>query len=228
MQYTFQFGPLWTYLPQFLSGLALTMLLSAVGIFGGVALGIGIAVLSTLPSTLLRVLTRCYVEAMRNTPLLVQIFVIFFGLPSLGIRLSPLVSVMIALVANNAGYIAEIVRAGIQSTHRSQIEAAESLGMTLPQTLRFVVLPPALEKVLTPMVSQCVLLMLSTSLVSAIGVEDLTGAGMLASAETFRTMEVYLVIALVYVGLNFAVRAMLSGLGLMLFKRSRRKLFGGA
>lgn len=228
MQYTFQFGPLWTYLPQFLSGLALTMLLSAVGIFGGVALGIGIAVLSTLPSTLLRVLTRCYVEAMRNTPLLVQIFVIFFGLPSLGIRLSPLVSVMIALVANNAGYIAEIVRAGIQSTHRSQIEAAESLGMTLPQTLRFVVLPPALEKVLTPMVSQCVLLMLSTSLVSAIGVEDLTGAGMLASAETFRTMEVYLVIALVYVGLNFAVRAMLSGFGLMLFKRSRRKLFGGA
>lgn len=163
---------------------------------------------------------------MRNTPLLVQIFVIFFGLPSLGVRLSPLVSVMIALVANNAGYIAEIVRAGIQSTHRSQIEAAESLGMTLPQTLRFVVLPPALEKVLTPMVSQCVLLMLSTSLVSAIGVEDLTGAGMLASAETFRTMEVYLVIALVYVGLNFAVRAMLSGLGLMLFKRSRRKLFG--
>lgn len=228
MQYTFQFGPLWTYLPQFLHGLALTMLLSAVGIFGGVALGIGIAVLSTLPSMLLRVLTRCYVEAMRNTPLLVQIFVVFFGLPSLGIRLSPLTSVMIALVANNAGYIAEIVRAGIQSTHRSQIEAAESLGMTLPQTLRFVVLPPALEKVLTPMVSQCVLLMLSTSLVSAIGVEDLTGAGMLASAETFRTMEVYLVIALVYVALNFAVRAMLSGLGLILFKRSRRKLIGGA
>jgi len=158
----------------------------------------------------------------------VQIFVVFFGLPSLGIRLSPLTSVMIALVANNAGYIAEIVRAGIQSTHRSQIEAAESLGMTLPQTLRFVVLPPALEKVLTPMVSQCVLLMLSTSLVSAIGVEDLTGAGMLASAETFRTMEVYLVIALVYVALNFAVRAMLSGLGLILFKRSRRKLIGGA
>lgn len=228
MQYTFQFGPLWTYLPQFLHGLALTMLLSAVGIFGGVALGIGIAVLSTLPSMLLRVLTRCYVEAMRNTPLLVQIFVVFFGLPSLGIRLSPLTSVMIALVANNAGYIAEIVRAGIQSTHRSQIEAAESLGMTLPQTLRFVVLPPALEKVLTPIVSQCVLLMLSTSLVSAIGVEDLTGAGMLASAETFRTMEVYLVIALVYVALNFAVRAMLSGLGLILFKRSRRKLIGGA
>jgi len=130
MQYTFQFGPLWTYLPQFLHGLGLTMLLSAVGIFGGVALGIGIAVLSTLPSMLLRVLTRCYVEAMRNTPLLVQIFVVFFGLPSLGIRLSPLTSVMIALVANNAGYIAEIVRAGIQSTHRSQIEAAESLGMT--------------------------------------------------------------------------------------------------
>jgi len=228
MQHTLQFGPLWTYLPQFLHGLGLTMLLSAVGIFGGVALGIGIAVLSTLPSMLLRVLTRCYVEAMRNTPLLVQIFVVFFGLPSLGIRLSPLTSVMIALVANNAGYIAEIVRAGIQSTHRSQIEAAESLGMTLPQTLRFVVLPPALEKVLTPMVSQCVLLMLSTSLVSAIGVEDLTGAGMLASAETFRTMEVYLVIALVYVALNFAVRAMLSGLGLILFKRSRRKLIGGA
>ncbi|MBO9127207.1 MULTISPECIES: amino acid ABC transporter permease [unclassified Rhizobium] len=226
MQYTFQFAPLIAYLPQFLSGLWLTMLLSVVGIFGGFALGIGFAVVSTLPWFLPRFLVRCYVEAVRNTPLLVQIFVIFFGLPNIGVRMSPLTSVMIALVFNNAGYIAEIVRGGIQSTHRSQFEAAESLGMTYMQTLRFVILPPALEKVFTPVVSQCVLLMLSTSLVSAIGVEDITGAAMIASSETFRTMEVYLVIAAVYVTLNFIFWALLNLIGLIVFRRSRRNLLG--
>lgn len=224
MDYTFQFGPLATYIPQFLSGFWLTMLLSFVGIFGGFALGVGCAIASTSPWWAPRLLVRCYVEAMRNTPLLVQIFVIFFGLPNIGIRMSPMSSVLIALVLNNGGYIAEIVRGGIQSTHRSQLEAAESLGLSYFQTLRFVILPPALEKVFTPVVSQCVLLMLSTSLVSAIGVEDLTGAAMIASSETFRTMEVYLVIAAIYVSLNFVFRALLNAAGLMIFTRSRRQL----
>jgi polar amino acid transport system permease protein len=227
MEYTFQFGPLLNYLPQLISGFWLTMLLSIVGIFGGIALGVGCAVASTSPGFLPRFLVRCYVEAMRNTPLLVQIFVIFFGLPNIGVRMSPLTSVFIALVLNNGGYIAEIVRGGIQATHRSQVEAAESLGMTYFQTLRFVILPPALEKVFTPVVSQCVLLMLSTSLVSAIGVEDLTGAAMIASSETFRTMEVYLVIAAVYVLMNFVFRAILNLAGLLIFRRSRRNLFRG-
>ncbi|WP_113423467.1 amino acid ABC transporter permease [Rhizobium sp. SYY.PMSO] len=226
MHYTFQFAPLLAYLPKFANGLWLTLLLSMIGIFGGMALGIACAVISTLPYRLPRFLVRCYVEIMRNTPLLVQIFLIFFGLPNLGIRLSPLVSVCIALVLNNGGYIAEIVRGGIQSTHRSQLEAAESLGMTYAQTLRFVILPPALEKVFAPIVSQCVLLMLSTSLVAAIGVEDLSGAAMIASSETFRTMETYLVIGVIYVVLNFVFRALLNVCGLIVFTRSRRRLLG--
>jgi polar amino acid transport system permease protein len=228
MNYTFQFGPLLNYLPQVVSGLWLTLVLSFVGIFGGIALGVASAVLSTSPWKPGRLLVRIYVEVTRNTPLLVQIFVIFFGLPNIGIRLSPLVSVFIALVFNNGGYVAEIVRGGIEATHRSQVEAAESLGMTYFQTLRFVILPPALEKVFTPIVSQCVLLMLSTSLVSAIGVEDLTGAAMIASSETFRTMEIYLVIAVVYVVLNFVFRGVLNIAGLMIFTRSRRRLLGRA
>lgn len=227
MEYTFQFGLLASYLPQFLSGLWVTMLLSFVGIFGGFALGVGCAIASTSPWLLPRLIVRCYVETMRNTPLLVQIFVIFFGLPNIGIRMSPLSSVLIALVLNNGGYITEIVRGGIQATHRSQVEAAESLGLTYAQMLRFVILPPALEKVFTPVVSQCVLLMLSTSLVSAIGVEDLTGAAMIASSETFRTMEIYLVIAAIYIGLNFVFRALLNAAGLIIFTRSRRKLLRG-
>lgn len=226
MEYTFQFGPLLNYLQQFVSGLWLTLGLSFVGIFGGIALGIVCATVSTSSFVLPRLVVRIYVETMRNTPLLVQIFVIFFGLPNIGIRLSPLTSVFIALVLNNGGYVAEIVRGGIQATHRSQVEAAESLGLTYFQTLRFVILPPALEKVFTPVVSQCVLLMLSTSLVSAIGVEDLTGAAMIASSETFRTMEVYLIIAVVYVLLNFIFRAVLNMAGLMIFTRSRRRLLG--
>lgn len=228
MDYTFQFAPLLNYWQQFFSGFWLTIALSFVGIFGGIALGIACAVVSTLSFRLPRMLVRVYVEVMRNTPLLVQIFVIFFGLPNIGIRLSPLTSVFIALVLNNGGYVTEIVRGGIQATHRSQIEAAESLGLTYFQTLRFIILPPALEKVFTPVVSQCVLLMLSTSLVSAIGVEDLTGAAMIASSETFRTMEVYLVIAVIYVLLNFVFRAVLNASGLLIFTRSRRRLLGRA
>jgi len=226
MDYTFQFGILMNYLPQFVSGFWLTLLLSFIGIFGGFALGVCCAVTSTLPWKIPRALVRCYVEAMRNTPLLVQVFIIFFGLPNIGVRLSPLTSALIALVLNNGGYIAEIVRSGIQSTHRSQVEAAESLGLTYGQTLRLVVLPPALEKVFTPIVSQSVLLMLSTSLVAAIGVEDLTGAAMIASSETFRTMEIYFVIAIAYVALNFLFRAVLNFAGLLIFTRSRRRLLG--
>ncbi|MDE3823321.1 amino acid ABC transporter permease [Sinorhizobium meliloti] len=228
MDYTFQFGPLLNYLPQIVSGLWLTIGLSFVGIFGGIALGIFCAVMSTSSSPIPRLLVRLYVEVVRNTPLLVQIFVIFFGLPNIGIRLSPLTSVFIALVLNNGGYVAEIVRGGIEATHRSQVEAAESLGLSYFQTLRYVILPPALEKVFMPVVSQCVLLMLSTSLVSAIGVEDLTGAAMIASSETFRTMEIYLVVAMVYVVLNFVFRAVLNVAGLMIFTRSRRRLLGRA
>ncbi len=228
MEYTFQFGPLLNYLPQLIGGFWLTLGLSFVGIFGGIALGILCAVASTSSRLSARLVARVYVEVVRNTPLLVQIFVIFFALPNLGIRLSPLTSVFIALVLNNGGYVAEIVRGGIEATHRSQVEAAESLGLTYFQTLRFVILPPALEKVFTPVVSQCVLLMLSTSLVSAIGVEDLTGAAMIASSETFRTMEVYVVIAVIYVALNFVFRGVLNAAGLLIFTRSRRRLLGRA
>lgn len=228
MEYTFQFGPLFNYLPHFFDGLWLTIGLSFVGIFGGIAVGVVCAVLASLSARFPRFVVRVYVEVMRNTPLLVQIFVIFFGLPALGIRLSPLTSVLIALVLNNGAYLTEIIRGGIMATHRSQLEAAQSLGLTYFQTLRFVILPPALEKVFTPIVSQCVLLMLSTSLVSTIGVEDLMGASMIASAETFRTMEVYLFIAVVYVALNFLFRAVLNMAGLLLFTRSRRRLLGRA
>ncbi|WP_029041933.1 amino acid ABC transporter permease [Cucumibacter marinus] len=228
MGYNFQFGVLVNYLPEFVGGLGLTLLLSLVGIFGGLALGIACAIVSVRGPLIPRVMVRVYVEIMRNTPMLVQIFVIFFGLPSLGIRLSPFVSVLLAIVLNNGGYIAEIVRAGIQSIHPSQVEAAESLGLTGGQTMRFVILPPALERVMTPIISQSVLLMLATSLVSAIGVEDLTGVAMIASSETFRTMEIYVVIAFIYVGLNFVFRALLNAVGLLMFKRSRQRLLGRA
>lgn len=228
MEYQFHFGALVDYVPAIIDGLWLTLLLSFVGIAGGFFVGLAGAIASISGSWPLRFLVRCYVEAVRNTPLLVQIFVIFFGLPSIGVRLSPVTSVFIALVVNNGGYITEILRAGIQSTHKSQVEAAVSLGLTFPQTLRYVVLPPALERVYPPVVSQSVLLMLSTSLVSAIGVEDLTGAAMIASSETFRTMEVYLVISVAYIALNYIFRAVLGSVGFLIFTRSRRKVLGRA
>nr|WP_306266947.1 amino acid ABC transporter permease [Pararhizobium sp. IMCC3301] len=228
MDYQFQFGVLTNYIPVMLDGLLLTLLLSFVGIFGGLFIGLAFAIASISRSPALRLIIRIYVELLRNTPMLVQIFVIFFALPSLGIRLSPVISVFIAVVLNNSAYITEILRAGLQATHRSQFEAAESLGLSYVQMLRYVIIPPAVERVFAPVVSQSVLLMLSTSLVSAIGVEDLAGAAAVASSETFRTMEVYLIISVIYVGLSYVFRFVLGAAGLLVFTRSRRQLLGTA
>jgi len=228
MHYQFHFDFLERYLPALIDGLAVTLLLAFVGILGGFAVGLGCALASTSRYMALRWTARVYVEAMRNTPMLVQVFVIFFGFPSFGIRLSPMAAAFTALVANNGGYMAEIIRAGIQSTHRSQVEASESLGLTYWQTLRYIVLPPAIERVFAPAVSQSVLLMLSTSIVSAIGVEDLTGVANIVASETFRSMEMYLVIAAIYLTLTYLFRVILAAVGLVLFTRSRRRFLGQA
>lgn len=227
MAYQFQFGAIAAYAMTLLDGLWLTVLLAIVGIVGGFVVGLLCATASTLNS-IAAWAVRIYVEIFRNTPMLVQLFVLFFGLPSLGVRLSPQLSAFLALVLNNGAYVAEIIRAGIAGTGRGQFEAGTSLGLGRIQTLALVVLPPAIERVYAPIVSQSVLLMLSTSIVSAIGVEDLTGVANLISSETFRTMEVYLFAAIAYLALNYLFRAALAGAGFLAFRWTRQRLFGAA
>lgn len=223
MTYHLQFGVLLQYLPTLLDGLWITLWLAVLGIFFGFMLGLLGAVASVSSVKCCRMACRVYVEFFRNTPMLIQLLMLFFGLPALGIRLSPIMAASLVLILNNTAYIIEIVRAGILSTDKGQYEAAGCLGLSRGQTLRFVVLPPAIEKVFSPIVSQSVLLMLSTSIVSTIGVPELTGAAMQISSDTFRALELYLSLAIIYVMLNYIFRALLTLLWQAIFKKSGQK-----
>ena len=143
----------------------------------------------SMPVELLRWLVQAYVEITRNTPFLVQVFVIYFGLPSLGVRLDSDVCAVLAMVLNGSAYTIEIVRAGIESIGHGQTEAARALGLHRLQTFRLIVLPQALKAVLPPLGSQFILLMLNSSIVSVISADELTAAAQDIQSRTFRSFE---------------------------------------
>jgi polar amino acid transport system permease protein len=170
----------------------------------------------------LRLLVGGYVELIRNTPLLVQIFIVYFGLSSLGLKLSAEVSAVIALVVNMGAYTTEIMRAGIQSIHHTQLEAADCLGLTRLQTILHVVLLPAIERVYPALSSQFVLLMLASSITSQISAEELTAVANNVQSDTYRSFEVYIVVAVIYLALSLLYRLAFKAVGLVIFARRRR------
>lgn len=221
MAYTFRFRDVLAQQDAIVDGLIVTLELSAVTISLGFVLGTLVAVVLVYGRPWLRVVARSYVEVIRNTPLIVQLFLIFFGLPSLGIRLDVMTASVLALTINLTAYTAEIVRAGFDSIPKSQIEAGVSLGLTGPQIFRHVVLLPAIKNVYPSLSSQFVLLMLATSIVSQISAADLFHAGSIIQSRTFRDFEVYTVISVLYLCLTLLMR---SGFGLcyhLLFRRRR-------
>jgi polar amino acid transport system permease protein len=161
-----------------------------------------------------------YVELIRNTPFIVQLFFIFFGLPALGLRLSPEWSSVMAMVINLGAYSAEIVRAGVQSTPLGQIEAAVSLALSRWQTFVWVVLPPALQRVWPALVSQIIIVMLGSAVCGQISTEELSFAANLIQSRNFRAFEAFMVVTAIYLVLSIATRATLNWLG-------QRFLFGG-
>jgi polar amino acid transport system permease protein len=222
MDYTFQFGEVLRYWPLLAEGALNTLKLSMVGMSIGLVVGIGGAVARNSRVPALRAVAGAYVELVRNTPLLVQLFLFFFALPSLGLRLTPTEAAMLALVFNNGAYATEIVRAGIESIHRSQIEAAAALGLSPLQTFRYIVIGQALERVYPALTGQFIILMLATSITSAIGAEELTAFGSRIQSENFRSLEVYFVCAAVYLVLTFLLRGGFTALALAAFPRRRR------
>jgi polar amino acid transport system permease protein len=222
MGYTFQFGEVLRYWPLLAEGALNTLQLSLVGMSIGLVVGIGGAVARNSRFTALRAVAGGYVELVRNTPLLVQLFLFFFALPSLGLRLNPTQAAMLALIFNNGAYATEIVRAGIESIHKSQIEAAAALGLSRLQTFRYIVIGQALERVYPALTGQFIILMLATSITSAIGAEELTAFGSRIQSENFRSLEVYFVCAAVYLGLTFLLRGGFTALALAAFPRRRR------
>jgi polar amino acid transport system permease protein len=199
---------------------AWTLGLTAVSAVLGVLLGIGCAWVRTQGPNWSRPGVAAYVELIRNTPFIVQLFFLFFGLPAMGVRLSPEWSSVIAMVINLGAYSAEIVRAGIQSTPSGQIEAAMSLALTRMQTFVWVVLPPALQRVWPALVSQIIIVMLGSAVCGQISTEELSYAANLIQSRNFRAFEAFIVATAIYLVLSIATRASLNWLG-------QRFLFGG-
>ena len=219
MAYTFQFRDVFAQQDAIVDGLLTTLELSAAVIALGFVVGVAAATLLVYGRPAARRIAGAYVAVIRNTPLIVQLFLIFFGLPSLGLKLDVLTASVIALTVNLGAYTAEIVRAGIESIPRSQIEAGTSLGLTGPQVFRHVVLLPALKNVYPSLTSQFVLTMLATSVVSQISAAELFHAGSIIQSRTFRDFEVYTVIAVLYLGLSLLMRVGFSACYRMFFRR---------
>lgn len=213
MTYQLQFGSLLPYWDVLASGLLFTVVLTLVSTIVGVGVGTAGAAARTFAPSWLGGAVRVYVELIRNTPFIVQLFFIFFGLPALGLKLSETVAAFLAMVINLGAYSTEIIRAGIEAVPKGHLEAGASLAMSRWEILRYVVLRQAFAKIYPALSSQIVIVMLGSAVVSQISAEDLTYAANFIQSRNFRAFEVYFVSALIYLLLSIATRALLRVIG---------------
>ena len=206
MKYGLQFRDVFAAWEFLLDGLLTTLVLSLATMVFGFCLGLLCACAKTYGGSRFKRGVTIYIETIRNTPLLVQIFLLYFGLPSLGLRFEGFDAALIALVINLGAYSTEIIRAGLEAIPRSQVEAGQSLGLTPWQIFRYIIVFPAIRSMYPALASQFILLMLATSVVSQISVQDLFHVGSIIQSRTFRDFEVYTVIGGIYLALAFLMR----------------------
>jgi polar amino acid transport system permease protein len=199
--------------PLLLQGLATTATLTAISATVGLALGVACAWARINGPATLRFLAGGYVELIRNTPFIVQLFFIFFGLPGIGIKLSPEAASVLAMVINLGAYAAEIVRAGIEATPRGQIEAGQSLALKSSEIFLHIVLPPALTRVWPAISGQIVIVMLGSAVCGQIAAHELSYFANLIQSRNFRAFEAYIIATLLYLALAIGLRALLGAVG---------------
>jgi len=199
--------------PLLAKGVAATLVLTAISASIGVTLGVACAWARVHGPAWLKPIVGAYVELIRNTPFIVQLFFLFFGLPGIGVRLSPELASVLAMVVNLGAYAAEIVRAGIATTPKGQIEAAQSLALTELQVFTRVVLPPALKRVWPALVSQIIIVMLGSAVCGQISTPELSYAANLIQSRNFRAFESFIVATLIYLALAMVLRRLLNWAG---------------
>lgn len=210
---TFDFGAVLAEWPLLLHGAVFTVLLTAVATAIGLVVGTACAWARAWGPRPLAIAVASYVELIRNTPFIVQLFFIFFGLPGLGVRLSPEAASVLAMVINLGAYAAEIVRAGVLATPRGQVEAGLSLAMSRRQVFTRVVLPPSLKRVWPALTSQIVIVMLGSAVCGQIATQELSYAANLIQSRNFRAFEAYIVATVIYLALAIGVRQLLRWAG---------------
>jgi polar amino acid transport system permease protein len=213
MTYKLEFAALLPYWEDLASGLWFTIVLTVVSTIAGIAVGTLGASARTFGPKWLGAVVRVYVELIRNTPFIVQLFFIFFGLPALGLKLSETTAAFLAMVINLGAYSTEIIRAGIEAVPKGHIEAGVSLAMSRFEVLRTIVLRQAFAKIYPALSSQIIIVMLGSAVVSQISAPDLTYAANFIQSRNFRAFEVYLVVALIYLVLAIALRYVLRVIG---------------
>jgi len=186
-------------LPILIKGLQVTLYIFVIAIILGFLIGLVVALFKLAPIKLLNWIAKVYVDAIRGTPFIVQLFFIYFGVNSLHLVSLNNTTAGIITVAINAGaYFAEIIRAGIQSIDKGQTEAARSIGFTEAQTMRYVVLPQAFRRMLPTITNQSIISLKDTSLLSVIGIADLTQQGQIQASATFEAFKIWLAVGIIY------------------------------
>ena len=198
MSYSFQFGPVFHAWPLLLQGTWNTIQLSFLAMLFGLLVAIVCAWGKVAGPRPLRWLINAYIELIRNTPFLVQLFFFYFALPATGVRWSAYTAALVAMIVNLGAYATEIVRAGIESIPKGQIEAGQALNLSRVEIFRFVILKPALRAIYPALTSQFILLMLASSVVSVISADDLTSIAVNLVSQTFRSFEIYIVVTVIY------------------------------
>lgn len=195
---TYYFGDILPYLPLMLKALWVSIYVTLLAFTAGSILGVGLAAAKAGPSKLLRRLSSAYIEVMRNTPLLVQLYLIYFGLGQIGLNFNPLWSALIGMTLNNSAYTAEIFRGGFAAIPTGLREASSALGMSAVQTFRYIVLKPGLRAVFPALTNQLIILFLYSSVGSVISLDELTSALRDLNSQTLRTLEVFTFGAILY------------------------------
>jgi polar amino acid transport system permease protein len=203
MGYTLDFSVVWQALPALLWGCLGTLALALAGMT--LAMVIGVAGVAALDSRMAwwRAIVIGFVEIVRNTPFLVQIFFLFFALPLIGLKLSPTATAIIALGVNGGAYAIEIIRGGVQSIHKGQIEAGYALGLHKGQVFRFIVLKPALRAIYPSLTGQFIMPTLTSSICSAVSAYELTSVAQRIESDTFRSFEVYFFVTFLYLAISW-------------------------
>jgi polar amino acid transport system permease protein len=225
MNYTFQFGVALAQLPELLKGAVVTFELGILTFWGGSLIGLLGAALKTYGGPVPRRLAGLYVIFFTNTPALIQIYFLYFGLPEFGIRWSNFACTLIGLTLNSGAYLTEIMRAGFISVHRTELEAAETMGMSRWQQIRLVIVPH-IARTIYPAIANffIVILVMGTSVGAVIGVDELTGQAINISTENYRWIEMFVVVGGIYVVLTFIASLSLALAGRLAF-RVKAKVF---
>lgn len=224
MDYTLHFGQVLKYVPYLISGAWISFQIAFLSFCGAMVIGLFGAMGKTYGSLKVRNIINAYVSFFRNTPQLVQIFFLFFGLPELGIILSPYEAVLVAMTLNAGAYITEIQRAGFLSVRKTELEAAETLGMSRLQSVWYVILPHVCKVLYPPLSNHYIIMTLGTSMAALFGVEELTGRAFNVNALTFRAIEIFSITAVIYFLVTVAASVILLFLGSWLF-RVKGKIF---